>query len=174
MQTEQTSQRQVRRDESQDARCSFAPSRAKGVLRDAVSSRLLLMTTLGAATGQVPVLAAEGLLASPAVVVTVGLTIVAGVGAFVTAIDEACLSKPRGRRVFTATALLSIAANVAAAGLGIAFSQVVAIEHMRYFAALALGVIAIEIASQRSLTLPANVPVPAALVGVGLLVEVLV
>lgn len=174
MQTEQTSQRYERRDGSQDALGQLGLRRSLPLLKDAVSSRMFLMTTLGAATGQVPLLAAEGSLASPGVVVTVGLTLVAGVGAFLAAIDEAQLGQPRGRRVFTATALLSILANVAAAGVGVAFAQLVTIEHVRYFAALALGVVAVEIASQRSLSLPHGVPVPGALVAVGLVVEVLV
>lgn len=174
MHTEHTSQPQARRDENQDARTVPSLPQLGTLMRDAVSSRLFLMTTLGAATGQVPLLAAEGLLASPGIVVTVGLTIVAGVGAFVAALDEACLSQPRGRRVFTATAILSIVANVAAAGAGLAFAHVASLDHIRYFAALALAAVAVEIASERSLTLPRGVPVPGVLVAVGLLVEVLV
>jgi hypothetical protein len=174
MQTEQTSQPQVRRDDRQDAAPSFPTVDRMGTLaRKAVSSRLFLMTTLGAATGQVSMLAAEGLLASPGVVVTVALTVVAGVGAFVTALDEVSFAQAHDRRVFTATAVLSILANVAAAGLGVAFAQVATIEHIRYFGALALGVVAVEIASKRSLTLPHGVPLPGALVAVGILVEIL-
>jgi hypothetical protein len=173
MQTEQTSQSYERRDGPLNALPQLGLSRKMPVLRDAVSSRLFLMTTLGAATGQVSILAAEGSLASPGVVVTAGLTLVAGVGAFLAAIDEARLDEARGRRVFAATALVSIVANVAAAGVGVAFAQLVSIEHVRYFAALALGAVAVEIASQRSLE-PAGVPLPCALVVVGVLVEVLV
>jgi hypothetical protein len=174
MQTETTSQRYERRDGSQDARRQLRLGKLAPLMRDAASSRLFLMTTLGAATGQVPVLAAEGSLASPGVVVTVGLTIVAGVGAFLAAIEETSLDDPRGRVVFTATAALSIVANVAAAGIGLAFAHLVTLDHVRYFAALALGVVALEIASQRAFTLPRGVPVPGVLVVVGLLVEVLV
>lgn len=174
MQMEDTSQRHARRDETQDVRPGFSLGRVKSLIGDAASSRLFVMTTLGAATGQVSMLAAEGHLASPAAVVTVALTVVAGVGAFLAAIDEASLSHARGRRVFTAVALLSIVANVAAAGVGVAFAQVVSTEHVRYFAALALGAIAVEIASKQTLTLPRGVPVPGALVVVGVAVEVLV
>lgn len=174
MQMDQTSQRYERRDGTQNVLPQLELAGAKPLLRDALSSRLFLMTTLAAATGQVSLLAAEGALASPGEVVTVGLTVVAGVGAFLAAIDEARLGEARGRRIFAATAVCSILANVAAAALGVAFAQLVSIEHARYFAALALGLIAVEIASQRTLTLPRGVPLPGALVAAGVLVEVLV
>lgn len=174
MQTDQTSQRYERRDGTHNVLSQLGLAGTMPVLRAALSSRLFLMTTLAAATGQVSLLAAEGALASPGVVVTVGLTVVAGVGAFLTAIEEARLGDARGRRVFTATAVLSILVNVAAAGVGVAFAQLVTVEHARYFAALALGLIAVEIASQRTLTLPHGVPLPGVLVVVGVLVEVLV
>ncbi len=174
MQVNQTSQPHARHENAQTA-ATDAPQPCLGdIAREAVSSRLFLMTTLGAATGQIPMLAAEGLLASPAVVVTVALTVVAGVGAFLAAVDETRLENARGRRVFAATALLSIAANVGAAGVGLTFAQLVSIEHVRYFAALALAAVAVEIASQRELTVARGVPVPGALVVVGVLAEVLV
>lgn len=174
MQMDQTSQSYERHDGSPDTLRQLGRQRAVPVVKDAVSSRLFLMTTLAAATGHVPILAAEGSLASPAVVVTVGLTLVAGVGAFMAAIDEAHLGRPRGRLVFTATALLSIGANVASASLGVAFAQLVSLDLVRYFAALALAAVAVEIASQRTFSLPHGVPLPSALVAVGLVVEVLV
>lgn len=161
-------------EENEPERQRACRSRLVHVVKDAISSRLFLMTTLGAATGQIPALAADGLLASPAVVVTVGLTVVAGVGAFLAAIEESTLETQRGRRVFTATAILSILANVAAAGIGIAISQVASLEHMRYFAALALGAIAFEIARGQAIHLPRGVPAPAALIVAGVLVEALV
>lgn len=175
MHQEPTSQRCARPSKTRpDPDQSDKRSKLASVLHEAVSSRLFLMTTMGAATGQIPALAADGLLASPAVVLTVGLTVVAGVGAFLAALEEASLSDPRGRRVFGATALLSILVNVAAAGLGVAISQVTSFEHLRLFAALALGVIAWEIAQGESLRLGQRVPVPGLLIGVGVLVEVLV
>ncbi len=175
MYEEATSQSYVRpADEDAPERQRACRARLVHVVKEAVSSRLFLMTTLGAATGQIPALAADGLLASPAVVVTVGLTVVAGVGAFLAAIEESTLETERGRRVFTATAVLSILANVAAAGLGVAISQIATFEHMRYFAALALGAIAVEIARGRAIQLPRGVPAPAALIVAGVLVEALV
>lgn len=132
------------------------------------------MTTLAAATGQMSALAAEGLLAHPAVALTVGLTVVAGVGAFVTALEEASLRTARGRRVFAATAALSILVNVAAAGAGVALGALVGMEHLRVFAALALGAVAWEVAMASDLRLPRGVPVPAALVVLGVVVEVVV
>lgn len=175
MHQEATSQRCLRPldENASDPDQSTHRSGVIGVLKEALSSRLFLMTTLGAATGQIPALAADGLLASPAVVITVGLTVVAGVGAFLAAIEETTLTSARGRRVFGATALLSILANVAAAGVGVALSQVATFEHLRYFAALALGVIAWEIARGQALRLPQGVPAPAALIVLGAFVEAL-
>lgn len=175
MQEEQPSQSSARRTVEPDA--AAAPSQDRrflGLCKDAISSRLFLMTTLGALSGQIPALAAQGVLSSPSVVFTVGLTVVAGVGAFMAALDEARLDHARGRRVYTATALLSIVTNVAAAGVGLAVSQVVTLEHVRYFVALALALVAVEIASQRALTLPRGVPVPGVLVVGGVLLEALV
>lgn len=144
------------------------------VVKDAASSRLFLMTTLGAATGQVPALAADGVLANPTVAITVGLTVVAGVGAFLAAVEEATLETARGRAVFTTTALLSIGVNVAAAGVGVAASQMASLEHLRYFAAAALGLIAWEIARNEALQAPGGVPVPGVVVAAGVAVEALV
>jgi hypothetical protein len=144
------------------------------MLCDAVTSRLFLMTTLGAATGQVSALAAKGLLAVPSVAVTVGLTLIGGVGAVVAAIEEVTLDDPRGRRVFAITATLSILVNVAAAGVGVAVSGALSLEWLRYFVALALGAVAIEVARAETIPLPGGVPAPSALVGVGVLVEALI
>jgi hypothetical protein len=143
------------------------------VVQEAVSSRLFLMTTLGALSGQIPALAADGVLANPTVVVTVGLTVVAGVGAFVAAVEEVSLSTARGRAVFGATAALSVLVNVAAAGVGALAAQVASLDHLRYFAAAALGLIAWEIASGDSVEAPGGVPVPGVLVAAGVLVEAL-
>lgn len=175
MHQEATSQRCVRPADSHVSTQEGTPrSSVRSLLEEAVSSRLFLMTTLGAATGQIPALAAEGVLASPAVVVTVGLTVVAGVGAFMAAIEEASLADRRARRVFGATAVLSIVVNVAAAGVGLGLAQVTTLEHLRYFAALAIGVIAFEIARGEALQLPQGVPAPAALIVAGVLVEAIV
>lgn len=175
MHQEATSQRCLRPEDETEPQPPEGTSRPSvtDVFAEAVSSRLFLMTTLGAATGQIPALAADGLLASPAVVLTVGLTVVAGVGAFLAAVEEASLTDARGRRVFGATALLSILVNVAAAGVGVAIAQVTTFEHLRYFAASALGVVAWEIGCGRAIELPQGVPAPALLVGLGAVVEVL-
>lgn len=137
-------------------------------------SRLFLMTTLGAATGQISVLAANGVLVDPAVVVTVGLTVVAGVGSFLAAVEETRLDHERGRIVFTATMGLSVLVNVAAAGAGAIAAHAVTFEHLRYFAAAALGVIAFEIARDQAVTLPRGVPAPAFVIVLGVLVEAFV
>ncbi len=151
-----------------------ARPRLGAILEDAMSSRLFLMTTLGAATGQIPALAADGVLADPYVVVTVGLTIIAGVGAFLAAIEETELSHERGRYVFSATMGLSMLVNVAAAGAGAALAHLLAFEHIRYFAAAALAVIALEIARGQTVSLPTGVPAPAFVIGLGVVVEALV
>jgi hypothetical protein len=144
------------------------------ILRDACSSRLFLMTTLGAASGQITALAANGLLAVPSVAMTVGLTMIGGVGAFLAAIEEASLDETRGRLVFAATALLSIGVNVAAAAAGLALSGAFQLDHLRYFIAGALAVVAWEIARQETISLGPGIPAPTALVGLGVLLEALV
>lgn len=144
------------------------------ILEDAASSRLFLMTTLGAVTGQVPALAAGGILAEPLVVITVGLTVIAGVGAFLAAVEETQLGHERGRLVFTATMALSVIVNVSAAGAGALVSHWASFEHLRYFAAAALMVIAYEIARDQTVTLPRGVPAPAFVIVLGLLVEAFV
>lgn len=139
-----------------------------------MSSRLFLMTTLGAATGQIPALAADGVLADPFAVITVGLTVIAGVGAFLAAVEETELGHERGRYVFSATMALSVLVNVLAAGAGAALAHLATFDHLRYFAAAALGVIAVEIARGDAITLPRGVPAPAFVIVVGVLVEALV
>ncbi len=153
----------------EDARPSLS-----AILEDAASSRLFLMTTLGAVTGQIPALAAGGVLQDPRVVVTVGLTVIAGVGAFLAAIEETHLDHERGRWVFTATMALSVTVNVSAAGAGALLAHWASFDHLRYFAAAALIVIAYEIARDQTITLPRGVPAPAFVIVLGLLVEAIV
>lgn len=142
-------------------------------VKEAVESRLFLMTILGAATGQVSALAAQGVLARPAVAATVGLTVVGGVGAICAALEEASLETARGRRVFAAAAVLSIAANVAAAAAGLALDGLLAAESLRFAVAGAIAAVAWEVARGEPLQLPLGVPAPAAALGAGLALELL-
>jgi hypothetical protein len=145
----------------------------KRVVKDALQSRLFLMTVLGAATGQVSALAAQGALARPSVAATVGVTVVGGVGAICAALEEARLDTPWGRRVFAAAAVLSIGANVAAAAAGLAFAEAASVDGLRYVVAGAILAVAVEVGRGEPIDLPHSVPAPAAVVGVGLALQVL-
>lgn len=143
------------------------------LVRRALGSRLFLLTTLAALDGQVMVLAAGGHLAQPVVVLTVAFTMIAGVGAFLAAVEEARLHHADGRREFLVTALFSILVNVGAAALGLALAQATTLHLIRYFAAAALALIAWEVGRGQSLELPGSVPAPMAVMAVGVLVEVI-
>lgn len=141
-------------------------------LKQALASRLFLLTTLAALDGQVMALAAGGHLAQPVVVLTVAFTMIAGVGAFVAAVEEAELGDRAGRRQFALTATASIAVNVAAAGLGLLLAHVTTFEVIRSFAAAALVAIAWEVGGGQPLKLGGSLPVPMVLMVAGVLAEV--
>lgn len=118
-------------------------------MKRAAESKLFLMTSLPAVDGTLFALAATGRLATPAVAVTVGLTIIAGAGAWLSAREEFSGERggDRGTLLFIALAstLLALAATTAGALVG-AHVTLVALPTA---AGLALVALAAEFAGAR-------------------------
>ena len=120
------------------------------------ASNLLLMTCLGAVDGTIVVLAAQGVLSSWTGAISVGLTVIAGVGAWITA-RETFRSAPSGpRQVAT---LLAIAAAtslgvVAAAWIGTQLADTATLHVLPRAIGLVLLLVAADVAGLRLPRMP--------------------
>lgn len=133
-----------------------------------------MLTCLGAMDGTVLMLAATGKLHSLQAAVVVGLTIVSGAGAWITA--RQAFAHQRARRdyfVLGTMALTSIVATVAAAWLGHAIGQAVTLHVLPKAVGVVLVLVAAEVGGLR-LPKIAHTPLPLAAVAAGLILEVLV
>jgi hypothetical protein len=135
------------------------------------AANLLAMTGLGAADGTILLLAAQGTLSSLVGAIATGLTVIAGVGAWLVARDGFCgRTTPRDRAALLTVALATSLATVAAAWLGDLAGGAVQFHVLPRVAGLVLLLIAVEVGGLR-LPRVARLPLPAALLAVGALVE---
>ena len=136
-------------------------------------STLWMLTCMGAVDGTVLVLAATGRLHSLAAAVVVGLTVVAGAGAWLTA-RQAFAGPHNGRQylVLTSMAATSILATVAAAWLGETLGQAVTFHVLPRAVGVVLVLVAAEVGGFH-LPRIAQAPLPVVALAAGVLLEVL-
>lgn len=153
------------------ARPAAPPGEGSAARTGSPASRLFLLCTLSALDGTVAVLAAAGRLSTLGGAVGVGLTIVAGAGAWAAA-HEAFGGRP-GRRGVALLGLLGLAiavATVAAAWAGAALSD---LRVLPKAAGPMLLLVAAEVGGLR-VPAPLGVPPSAAAAGLAVALEVLV
>lgn len=124
-------------------------------------STLYLLTLLSAVDGSLLMLAAAGQLSTLGGSVTVGLTVVAGAGAWVAA-QQAFAARRLSRHDWSALGVLSavtVAATVGAVLVGARLGQAVTLHVLPKAAGFVLLLVAVEVAGWR-LPRPARVPAP--------------
>jgi len=124
-------------------------------------SNLYLLTLLSAVDGSLVLLAASGQLATLGGALTVGLTVVAGAGAWIAA-QQAFGSRPRTQRDVRSLgilAVITVASTVASAAVGLRLGQSVTLHVLPKAAAVVLFLVAAEVGGWR-LPRPARVPMP--------------
>lgn len=129
--------------------------------RSGAVANLYLLTLLSAADGSLLLLAASGQLSTIGGAVTVGLTIVAGAGAWIAA-SQAFDGRPRTRRdhaTLAALGAITIAATVASVAIGQQLGSAMTLHVLPKAAGLVLMLVAIEVAGWR-LPRVARVPAP--------------
>ncbi len=137
----------------------------------APAPHLLGMTCLSSVDGTIPMLAASGAFANPATSATLGLTVVAGIGAWITAWQA--YPEKLGRQDWLrlgAYAGITMLVTLAAAWLGAALAP--AMHVLPYVAGVVVLLIAMQIAGLRLPRL-GKVPLPLGVVAAGMLLEVL-
>lgn len=135
--------------------------------------RLFLLTTLPAVDGGILVLAATGRLSSFWSAAVVGLTMIAGAGAWIAARD-AFGTRPWTLRNWASLLVLgavTVIATVAAAWLGSTLGQAVTLHVLPKVAGIAMCLIGAEIAGVR-FPRPVGLPLPVVAVAAGVLAEV--
>lgn len=147
------------------------------LLKDLMRSKLLQMTTLACLDGNILSLAMSGSLAYLPIAIVTGLTCIAGIGAWTAVIEEygGNLDEYRKRRLI-ATALISVGLVMLTCFVGSTVSITLNMDVLKYFSAVAVFVIGLEIYGIRlPETLPkVQIPTPLAIVVFGLLLEVIV
>jgi len=137
-------------------------------LKEVVSSKLLLMTTLACFDGNILSLSASGAISDPSVIIVTALTCIAGVGAWTAAIEEYVIRR-KNRKYFVLTALISISlvsiTCYIGAIIGLTFNGV-----MKYFSSLAVLTIALQILG---LIPETRIPIPIGILAFGITVEVI-
>ncbi|MGB1586102.1 MAG: hypothetical protein ACPHID_03545 [Thermoplasmatota archaeon] len=132
---------------------------------------LLMLTCLGALDGTIVVLAASGRLSSLSAAILVGLTVVSGTGAWITARNVFAGRKGwHGNLLFGGLAAISIGAVVAAAWLGSALSGAVELHILPKVAGIVLVLVAAEVGGIRLPRLR-HAPAPVVALVAGLLLE---
>lgn len=135
--------------------------------------RVLLMMVLPAVDGGILLLAAAGRLSSPASAAAIGLTMIAGVGAWIAARDAFAV-RPwtvRNGAALIVLGLVTVAATVAAAWIGTTLGQALTLHVLPKVAGVALCLIGAEVSGLR-LPKPVGVPLPVVAVAAGVFLEV--
>jgi hypothetical protein len=135
-------------------------------------TNLLAITILGALDGTIVILSARGALNSVAGALTVGLTVIGGAGAWITARQTFGGTRIRNHwRVLAIMALTTSLATVGAAWVGQQFQEISLLILPRV-AGLVLLLISLEVGG---LSLPRirKIPLPVALVSIGAITEAL-
>lgn len=130
-----------------------------------------MLTCLGALDGTIVVLAASGRLSSLTAAILVGLTVVSGTGAWITARNVFAGRKGwHANALFAGLAVISIAAVLAAAWLGTAIGTAVELHVLPKVAGIVLVLIAAEVGG---IHLPRlrHAPLPAVALVFGLALE---
>jgi hypothetical protein len=134
------------------------------------------MTTLACLDGNILSLAMSGSLASFPIMVVTGLTCIAGVGAWTSAINEYGGNKSEyKKKLLITTALISISLVTITSFIGSMINVALNMEILRYFSALAVFVIGLEVAG---VNLPEKIPmtpIPTtiAIIFTGIMLEVI-
>lgn len=151
-------------------------SQSSAIAHDASARRaspasLLMLTCLGALDGTIVVLAASGRLSSLSAAVLIGLTVVSGTGAWITARNVfAGRTGWQGHLLLGGLAAVSISAVVAAAWLGSTLGNAVQFHVLPKVAGVVLVLVAAEIGGFR-LPRPAHLPLPVVALAAGLFLE---
>lgn len=151
--------RQIGKTPEASAAPAPLPSVARVPKRDV--SNLLLMTCLGAVDGTVLLMAAGGALRSLSAAVVVGLTVVSGVGAWLAAY-QAFGGRHRTAsdyRLLAGIALLSVAATVLAAWVGVTLGEALRFHVLPKAVGVVLFLVAAEVGGLR-LPRPGRAPLP--------------
>lgn len=132
---------------------------------------LLMLTCLGALDGTIVVLAASGRLSSLSAAILVGLTVVSGTGAWITARNVFAGRRGwQGNLLFWGLAATSIAAVVAAAWLGSTLAGAIELHVLPKAAGVVLLLIGAEVGGLR-LPRVSHAPLPVVALLAGLLLE---
>ena len=130
-----------------------------------------MLTCLGALDGTIMVLAASGRLSSLSAAILVGLTVISGTGAWITARNVFANRQGwSGNLLFGGLAATSIAAVLAAAWLGSTLGAAVQLHVLPKVAGIVLVLIAAEVGGIR-LPRIRHAPLPAVALLAGLLLE---
>ncbi|MES2154957.1 MAG: hypothetical protein V4510_07460 [bacterium] len=124
-------------------------------------SNLYLLSLLSAVDGTLVLMAASGQLSSLGGAIAVGLTVVAGAGAWIAA-QQAFASRPRQRgdlRALAVLAAVTVASTVASVAVGSRLGQAATLHVLPKAAGIVLFLVAAEVAGWR-LPRPARVPMP--------------